>query len=208
MNVFSMLRQSAAAAMVASIAAGFTLGATDAGAATIGFNYADGSETIVTLGGSGPATLAFSLDFGALAGQSVGGDFSLDVLNKDGTTISQVSLLGFSFDQAGVLSLGDTTLPDNSPVLEFSFANLTTWLVNLTADDLAPVTLSIKSTLTADFVGFNPVLSLDITGDAFVDDGNAQVTPIPGALPLFASGLGALGLLYGRRRKAGVAQQA
>jgi hypothetical protein len=184
-----------AMALIAGLAT--AVASQQAAATTIGFDYSGDLTPTVTLGGSGPATLNFTLDFGAAPGQSVTGNFSMEVRNKDGVTVGLIDLLGLDFDQAGSLNFGDTTIPPNGSVLGFSFANLITWSVNLTTDDLSPVTLLIKSTLTPDFEGFRPVLSLAI-------DGDAHVTPIPGALPLFASGLGVIGLLGWRRRRARV----
>jgi hypothetical protein len=61
--------------------------------------------------------------------------------------------------------------------------------------------IDIYSTLAPSFTGFAPTIAVDF------NPAIAQ-TPIPGALPLFASGLGIIGLLHWRRRKEGAQEQA
>jgi len=53
-------------------------------------------------------------------------------------------------------------------------------------------------------IGFNDNGSGDSDYDDFMAVGHVSAVPLPGALPLFATGLGALGLLAARRRKRNV----
>ena len=57
------------------------------------------------------------------------------------------------------------------------------------------ITLARRSSLNAEDNG------PDYTNDAVVQIGEATATPLPATLPLFASGLGAFGLLGWRRKR-------
>ena len=75
-----------------------------------------------------------------------------------------------------------------------------TWSVIVAPGDMSPLTLAIVSTLTPslEFGPFTPVLTVDFSGDLRFA---VSAVPLPGALPLFATGLGLLGLMRWRRRR-------
>ena len=68
----------------------------------------------------------------------------------------------------------------------------TTLAINLTNGDLLDITL-----LSAEDWSITPQITFQLS----VPNGDLGQTPLPGALPLFASGLGALGLLGWRRKR-------
>jgi len=186
----------ASKAAVAVLVAGFvgTVAVHPARAHTIGFDYSGSTSTTAFIGGTG-GVMNFTLSFGAPAGETVDGNFSLEALNKNNVIISDVELLGFSFNP-GTIDYGDTTIPPNGSVFDFSFTDVMKWAVTAGAGDLSPLTLIITSTLapSANFGPFKPVLSVDLTGDL-------HVLPLPAALPMFAGGLATLGFLVRQRRR-------
>ncbi|MGE0720012.1 MAG: hypothetical protein AB7P02_31495 [Alphaproteobacteria bacterium] len=187
-NIFGALRLAAMAAVLG-------LAAAPAAAVTVGFDHSGTVSTVVTVGGHGSG-LDFELNFGAPAGATVEGDFTLEVRNKDDATISLVNFLGLSFNPSpAVAAYGDTTIPPGGLVLDFAFTDTMTWSVSLTPDDTGPLSLIITSTLTpsANFGPFSPQLDVGLSGDLYV-------ASAPAALPLFIGGLGMIGWL-GRRRR-------
>ena len=161
---------------------------------TIGFDYSGSTSTTAYVAGTG-GVMSFTLSFGAPTGETVDGNFSLEVLNKDNVIISDVEIFGLGFNP-GTIDYGDTTIPPNGTLFDFSFTDTMKWAVTVGSGDLSPLTLLINSTLTpsANFGPFNPVLTVGLTGDL-------HVLPLPAALPMFAGGLATLGVLLRQRRR-------
>ena len=160
----------------------------------IAFDDTGTSTTTVNVTGAGGGTMLFSLTVGGFL-DSVSGNFDLDVLNATSDVISSVNFLGLA-QLAGPFDYGDVTAPANSPLFDFTFYDVMTWSVAVAPGDLSPLTLNIFSTLTPAVSPYSPLLTVDFTGDLQLA---AVATPLPGALPLFMSGLGVLGLLSRRR---------
>lgn len=85
---------------------------------------------------------------------------------------------------------------------------------NLSAGGTVETTLSLTNTWTTQaLLGFDNLTSVDFYAavtdgsapDVAIDNLTLSSAPLPGALPLFASGLGALGLFGWRKRKKAVA---
>lgn len=113
---------------------------------------------------------------------------------------------GASFFASGGLTTGQISVPLDQPVLV---------QLRLDADVTAAAPLSASSVLFGNSLDFPigvalfnlaPGITVDapdsfVTNNIFAPPGAVGVTPVPAALPLFATGLGALGLLGWRRKK-------
>jgi hypothetical protein len=196
---------SRAAAMLALAAGLFAIDAgrtVNAAPMPIAFDATGTVTTTVNVTGASGGSMLFSLAVGGPLDLVSSNNFSLDVYNAGNSIISSVNFLGL--DQfAGAMDYGDATAPANSPLLDFAFYEVMTWSVAVAAGDLSPPTLSIFSTLSPVEGPPNPLLTVDFTGDLQLVSAAA---PLPGSLPLFATGLGVLALLRSRRnRRAGTA---
>jgi hypothetical protein len=130
--------------------------------------------------------------FGAIAGLNDEISQSISTIVGDNYTISfnaEIRNLAGSSSQELAAEFGANTLLDllnNGPMAQTAFS--------------FTVEASQTSTLFA-FLGSNGPSWTGLTSVSVVDDGPAvAATPLPAALPLFASGLGAMGF-FGWRRK-------
>ena len=122
------------------------------------------------------------------------GDFLFDLQlfnNKDGLDLTITAFNGIT--QLGTLTLTDTTDPDVKHDADMSFLVL--------AENSAVITKVVLDSIS----GFNETKHFQVSDLKCIDEcgpnpGPGQV-PLPGALPLFVSGLGAIGGLIGWRRK-------
>ena len=92
-------------------------------------------------------------------------------------------------------------LPDGGNPSSFSATFGGTTLISLTNPPAGPYqefSFDVIATLSSTALGFN---FRDDPGFLFLDDVSVNAVPLPAALPLFATGLGALGLLSWRRKK-------
>jgi hypothetical protein len=200
----SGIRASRVAAILALAVGLMTADAGRSGNATpmpLAFDDTGTSTTTVNVTGASGGTMLFSLAVGGLLDLDSSNNFSLDVFNATGDVISSVNFLGLS-QLAGSFDYGDATAPANSPLFDITFYDVMTWSVTVAPGDLSPLTLNIFSVLTPVSGPLNPLLTVDFTGDLQLP----AAVPLPGALPLFLTGMGVLGLL-GRRRKIGAHAQ-
>ena len=92
-------------------------------------------------------------------------------------------------------------LPDGGNPSSFSATFGGTTLISLTNPPAGPYqefSFDVIATLSSTALAFN---FRDDPGFLFLDDVSVNAVPLPAALPLFATGLGALGLLSWRRKK-------
>ena len=123
------------------------------------------------------------------------------IIFNDGTNIPAFTLTDISGPGGTVTNGGDNPVPKVFGAnLIFSYADLSGGILVLTDQPTAFVVFAFNDNGFGDdnhddFVG---VMSLAVCGDC----GNLlQNSPLPTALPLFATGLGALGLLGWRRKR-------
>ncbi len=196
MSSLTRVTRAVAAAIVAAVL--LTAAAVRPGhAVPLEFDFSGNTQTTYIATGPG-AFLNFSLDLGAGAG-SVEGNFAMEVFDKNSTIIGAVAFNSlFGFDPGSYLGNPDATPPGIDEVMLYDFAS---WVLNV--DPLAaltPLRIVITSTLTpVGVANFAPALKVDLDGAlAFA---RLEQTPLPGALPLFVSGMGLLGAAAWRKRQ-------
>jgi hypothetical protein len=122
------------------------------------------------------------------------GDFLFDLQlfnNKDGLDLTITAFNGIT--QLGTLTLTDQTDPDVKHDADMSFLVL--------AENSAVITKVVLDSIS----GFNETKHFQVSELKCIDEcgpnpGPGQV-PLPAALPLFAGGLGVIGLLASRRKR-------
>jgi hypothetical protein len=193
-------------------------------AATYDWNFAPGADGVLsssdTISSGSPPLSAVATGFTdssfttptPLFGKADGGDEHGIGINSDpsgdheiwGTTIIQVTLpTGLSNIQA---KLGSTTDGETYTVWGSSTSatsGYTQLIANGTSDDTFINLSSLCPTCNFFYFGIG---SNDPSGNVVLEEITAvSAVPLPAALPLFATGLGALGLLGWRRKKRTIA---
>jgi hypothetical protein len=167
-------------------------------AETIAFDDTGTIATTVNVTGVAGGTMTFALAVGGALDLGGSNNFSLDVFNAASGAISSANFLGLS-QVGGSFDYGDATAPDHSPLFDFTFYDTMSWSVAVAPGDLSPLTLSIFSVLTPAAGPLAPLLTVAFTGDLQLA---AAAVPLPGTLPLFATGIAALALLRRRLKRA------
>jgi hypothetical protein len=188
-----LLQRASRAAVILALAAGLsmTLAARPGHATTVTTVTFDPlGETFVPISVSSAGELVFALSLPGAGGPWSGG-FAVDVHQGDelGPVLSSVNLASGGEYIDAPRNFGDATdALGHSPLFnfdDFTFYSLMTWSVQVAPGDL---TLVITSGLIPG-------------GGEFTQQLTVTATPIPGALPLFASGLGVIGYFGWRRRQ-------
>jgi hypothetical protein len=184
-----------------AMAAGLTVGlvaltaATPSRATQLLFPFLNNTPSTVAIVSGTNGTLNFTLDLNdPTLSKDVAGSFEMDFVSPNGTFAS-VQLIGDTQSFGLFQDLGDAaSLPFGG------LTNVSLWHLDIPADlpfglsDL-PFSLVVMSQLDSSFP-FMPILTVDASGDLGV-----RATPLPGALGLFASGMGLLGWIGSRRRR-------
>jgi len=185
MNRWSLLRV-ATLALVAGLMS--VPAASPSRAATLPFGI--GTTTYVFDSNSN-GVMDFTLDLG---GSSVIGSFSMVFTGPAGADFGSILLLG-NPSSAGTHNF--STL-HGGPTTIGSLFDVSMWTIGTLDSFEFPVT----AVITSSFAGTNPQgfprLTVDLLGVHIVQ----SEVPLPAALPLFASGMGLLGWLALRRRRA------
>ena len=145
--------------------------------------------TLDTYTGLSPtAVLNFKLNI-APPGELSFADVVFNVSLSDGTVLSSVELLG-SGNGDGPVNHGL-----QNAITSLDLFNTTLWSVLLGPNPGGLDILLTANAFSSDapFANFTPMLDVDVA--------NANVVPLPGALPLFASGISMLGWFSLRRRR-------
>ena len=167
------------------------------------FDYTTGMQTTVaTITGTG-GTMNFTLDVDdpTLTDQTfsgVNGSFSMDVLGPGDVILGSISLAGAPYFDGLSQDFGSIATPPVPLVPVLPIESM--WSLTVGAPDL-PLSLEVTSYLFNLFgpLTYTPVLTVEFTGNLALTSPNA--VPLPATLPLFASGLGVLGLLGWRRKR-------
>jgi hypothetical protein len=182
-------------AVVASTVFGLValLNAAPGRAETIALDHTSGTPTVVaTVIGTG-GTMIFSLDVDDPTLSNVGGSFSMDVFGPGDVPLGSINLIGAPFLDGALIDFGSIAAPTGG-----GLPNVSLWSLTVGALDL-PLTLVVTASIFDAFENpFNPVLTVAFDGDLAIA---VEGVPLPAALPLFATGLGLLGLIGWRRRK-------
>ncbi len=204
-----LFRNSAAkgAVWAAVVATALFVGSGRSDATTVPFSAGPGSgdnslNTVINLPGD-PAggTLTFTLTIGADFSNGdpdpgATGSFNMTVAVPSDAAWSLTSLSTLTRSTTGTTNLGDGTGPAGLVFNASELTDVSTWTVGVPAGALS---LTIDSTFSG-FCGgdfcFPPrsTLSYDFVA-------NPPSFPLPPALPLFAGGLGTLGVLGWRRKR-------
>jgi hypothetical protein len=153
------------------------------------------SLTLAHISPTNAATITWDVSVVLGDGGSVGGLFTVD------TTAASLLSVNLSTTAGSVLpgSLYTGLVGSSITSTEVSFLDTTSTIsLTLTLNSGSLFVPAISLAITAvEFVVCPPDLSCNFRGG----DGTISATPVPAALPLFATGLGALGLLGWRRRR-------
>jgi hypothetical protein len=206
---------------VLRLVSGFTLAtAVAAGASLLSFATAASASTIYNFSGDfGPPAFTATVSLDVVGGQAVSGtgtisfgastfDLSLITLTTDGGNGNYSGTTGFRDNHGTDIFGGDTVVPIDSNGLIFAISNdplrEQDALFAVSANGDGSFEFLISGTLADVFDVW--VETTDGSGSiSSVGDGPAP-TPLPAALPLFATGLGGLGLLGWRRKRKATAR--
>lgn len=155
------------------------------------FSYDGLSNTVLEFSAPSAGTLTFSLLLPAASGQQVTGAFTA-IISSPGTQDLSIVFNGESYNASernlGQVSFGDLLFNDPEP---YVLNGKMVWSALAAAGDYQ---IDIFSVLTSSFTGFAPTIAVDF-------EASVNPVPLPGALPLFASGLGLAALTHWRRRR-------
>jgi hypothetical protein len=171
----------------------------DAATVNIALDPSGGGDTFTTITGSlaNPEILDFVLTLNAIYGtpaSSVGGSIFVTVSGSGG------DLNPFPANFASAAHVFEKDIGNDG-----NLNNVTHFLVNVSAGNLSLLVDVFALLFPNDAkASLNPVLAVDLPDGLSVVSG----TPLPGALVLFASGLGLLGLMRSRRHRLDVAAPA
>ncbi len=159
------------------------------GNTTLGFG--GGSDRLYTIDvGTGVATEIGAIGFDnvfALAFDMAGGLYGVSDRTNELLSIDTGSGIGSLIGSTGLNTVFDLAMDPDSGIMYASDA--------FSTDSLYTIDLGTGATTLVG--GFNNPNATNIAGLAF----DVAAVPLPGALPLFFAGLGALGLIGRRRRK-------
>jgi hypothetical protein len=191
-------------AVAAAVIVGATLGVPAANANVI-YNFG---------GDFGPPAFTATVSLNVVGGQALSGtgtitfgannfDLTLITLTTDGGNGNYGGQTGFRDNHGTDIFGGDTAIPVDGNGLIFAISNNPLWGQDalFAAWDKGDGTIAflISGTL-ADVFDVWVKTSVG-SGDMALTGSELSQTPLPAALPLFAGGLGALGLLGWRRKK-------
>jgi hypothetical protein len=129
------------------------------------------------------------------------GDFSLGYSTAASPTLSSSETL---FTITGASSLNGTTFTPLGPselLAGGPTPNTDVYTISLTEDSLLPVTGLFLNVFNNALLPFDGPGRQPTNGNFVVSELTASVTPLPAALPLFAGGLGVIGLFCRRRKQ-------
>jgi hypothetical protein len=163
-------------------------------AATLSFDYTSGVPNAVATVTGTSGTMNFQLDLNDPTLSNVFGNFSMDIYGPGSILLGTISLDGGPLiDGIASQDFSNIATPGVNDVLP----NVSTWSLTVSGANL-PLSLIVTSELDSIGDPVNPVLTVDFTDDLRVAD---TTTPLPSALPLFASGLGITLFLSMRRKR-------
>jgi hypothetical protein len=191
-------------AVAAAVIVGATLGVPAANANVI-YNFG---------GDFGPPAFTATVSLNVVGGQALSGtgtitfgannfDLTLITLTTDGGNGNYGGQTGFRDNHGTDIFGGDTAIPVDGNGLIFAISNNPLWGQDalFAAWDKGDGTLAFLISGTLANV-FDVWVKTSVgSGDMALTGSELSQTPLPAALPLFAGGLGALGLLGWRRKK-------
>ncbi len=182
--------------------------------ATLGLPAAN-ANVIYNFGGDfGPPAFTATVSLNVVGGQALSGtgtitfgannfDLTLITLTTDGGNGNYGGQTGFRDNHGTDIFGGDTAIPVDGNGLIFAISNNPLWGQDalFAAWDKGDGTLAFLISGTLANV-FDVWVKTSVgSGDMALTGSELSQTPLPAALPLFAGGLGALGLLGWRRKK-------
>ncbi len=182
--------------------------------ATLGVPAAN-ANVIYNFGGDfGPPAFTATVSLNVVGGQALSGtgtitfgannfDLTLITLTTDGGNGNYGGQTGFRDNHGTDIFGGDTAIPVDGNGLIFAISNNPLWGQDalFAAWDKGDGTLAFLISGTLANV-FDVWVKTSVgSGDMALTGSELSQTPLPAALPLFAGGLGALGLLGWRRKK-------
>jgi hypothetical protein len=186
-GISRVLGRAVAASVIAGMAALFSAGPGNAVVYPVPTVGGDSNSNPLTIGT--PGTLLFDLSMDPI---DAFGDVSVNVLNNSSTVINSMNFTGIALGGDN-RTYGDET----GKTVNDTLPNSATWSVLLTGADLSSITIAISTFngSTSDDPAYSPFLDVEfvptITG----------ATPLPAALPLFATGMGLMGWVGWRRKR-------